>query len=641
MPNPLYFSDVQRRRNLGLTVGLLAAFVLTVICYWPSLSGPFVFDDVPNLETMGERGGLVSADHYFEFITTPRAGPLGRPLSLASFTLNADTWPADPRPFRVTNLILHLINGMLLFVLARRIFSVSKDQPTADKLALLCVAMWLLHPLLVSTTAYIIQRMTLLCTLFTLAGLLCYMRGRNQLAADSSRGWLWIVAGMGGFGLLAVLSKESGILLPLYALTIEVTVYSSVKTSSRHRNLLLAILGAPIIAFIAYFVVNWGNLTSGFQFRTYSVVERLMTEAVILVDYLRQIVAPELSGLGIIHDDYPLSTGLMSPATTLLSILFIVSLVGFAVATRKKFPLVGLGILWFFAGHSLEAGPIPLELYFEHRNYLPLLGPLIVVAALLQAASPKVRRVLWIGVALFIAAESFMTWQSATTWGNESRFQRIAVLEHPNSLRAQQYYVNELIKAGYYSEALAAQESLIERFPGNTSILLSILNLRCLVNDLTTRQTEEHLRQFSQSKYDKQIANYLAVLTNNALSGTCSAFGPEELHAVFDGLLRNPRISANDAAAGAILYNKGIAYSRSGDLDRALEQLDLSYTAKPLIDIPILQAVWLLEANRPTDAERYLSRARQHGRASFVRRGFRDSDIEYLQQEINRRGPRR
>lgn len=595
-----------------------------------------MFDDVPNLEQIGARGGLVSAGHYFEFIATPRAGPLGRPVSLASFTLNAKTWPTDPRPFRITNLILHLINGLLLFALARRIFGVSQDQSTADKLALMCMAMWLLHPLLVSTTAYIVQRMTLLCTLFTLAGLLSYLRGRRRLAAGSARGWLWIVAGMGGFGLLAVLSKESGILLPLYALVIELTIFSAAATAVRHRNRLLALLVAPVLAVPAYFVARWDSISAGFQFRPFSMAERLMTEAVILVDYLRQIVAPKLSGLGIIHDDYPVSTGLLSPVSTLLSVLAIVLLVTLAIAIRKKWPLVSLGILWFFAGHSLEAGPLPLELYFEHRNYLPLLGPLIVLGALMQAANPKVRRVLLLVVALFIAAESFMTWQSAATWGSESRFQRIAILEHPDSLRAQQYHVNALIRAGRYRDALTVQERLIEKFPNSTSILLSILNLRCLVGDLAADQVDELLRRVSRSSYDKEFAGYLPVLANNGLTGTCTAFGTEELHAVFESLLRNPQISANAGSVGAILYNRGIAYARSGELDLALEQLDLSYAANPLIDIPMLQTVWLLEANRPADAAQYLAQAREHDRGSLIRRSFRDSDIAYLQQQIDR-----
>lgn len=637
MQNSLQLAGARRRLDLRLVIGLLAALLLTVACYWPSLDGPFVFDDIPNLEMMGERGGLISADHYFEFIVTPRAGPLGRPLSLASFTLNANTWPADPRPFRVTNLILHLVNGLLLFALVREIFSYSADRRTADNLALMCAAMWLLHPLLVSTTAYVIQRMTILCTLFSLAGLLCYMRGRSQLPTDPQRGWRWIGLGMGGFGLLALLSKESGILLPLYALTIELTVFQSMKAGVRHRNLLLAMLAAPAVACIAYFAINWDGLTSGFQFRSFTVAERLMTEAVVLVDYLRQIVAPELSGLGIVHDDFPVSTGILNPVSTLISMLIIASLLMLAIAVRKRFSLVSLGILWFFVGHSLESGPLPLELYFEHRNYLPLVGPLLVLAAFLKAVSPKVRSVMLIGVALFVAAESFMTWQSAKIWGNESRFQRVALLEHPDSLRAQKYYVNELIRSGQYREALSAQYGLLEKFPGNTSILLSILNLRCLVDDLTPKETSEILRLVSRSSFDTEIANYLSVLTTNALTGTCSAFGPAELHAVFDSLLDNPAISAHRPSVGAILYNKGVAYASSGSLDLALRQLDLSYAANPLIDILMLQTVWLLEAMRPEEALQYLARARRHGRESVIPRSFRQSDIEYLQQQIDRR----
>lgn len=633
-------SHEHRRHYLGLVFGLLAAFSLTAICYWPSLDGPFLFDDIPNLEPMGERGGLIAAEQYLEFIATPRSGPLGRPLSLASFTLNASTWPTDPRPFRITNLVIHLVNGMLIFLFTRRIFSIYQHPLTADKLALMCTAMWLLHPLLVSTTAYIVQRMTMLCTLFTLAGLLCYLRGRSQLPRFPFRGWLWIIGGMSGFGLLALLSKESAILLPLYALTIELTVFGSIKTNSRHRTWLLAMLVIPLVVSISVVVAGWDSISSGFEFRSFTLAERLMTEAVVVVDYLGQIVAPRLSGLGIIHDDYPVSTGLMQPASTLISLLIIVSLAGLAIAARKTLPLVSLGVLWFFAGHSLEAGPFPLELYFEHRNYLPLLGPLIVAAALLQLVKHKMQRVLLFGVALFIAVESLMTWQSAATWGSESRFMRTALIEHPNSLRAQQFYVNQLIVSGHYSEALSAQERLALKMPDHTSTLISILNLRCLLSTLTTQQVDGLLQKLSSSSHDLQIITYLPVLTNNAFARTCPAFGPDELHAVFDGLLGNPKITANDIASGAILYNKGIAYAKSGDLDRALLQLDHSYEVNPLIDIPIQQTVWLLEAKRPDDAEQYLSLARQHGHKQIVRRSYRDSAFEQLQKEIDRQRSR-
>jgi len=146
-------SNFRRRHLVGIASGISAAFLLTVICYWPSLSGPFLFDDIPNLEVMGERGGLTSADNYIEFIMSARSGPLGRPLSLASFTLDGQAWPTDPRPFRITNLIIHLINGLFVFLLVRLIFSTAYKRETAENLAFLCMTLWLLHPLLVSTTA--------------------------------------------------------------------------------------------------------------------------------------------------------------------------------------------------------------------------------------------------------------------------------------------------------------------------------------------------------------------------------------------------------------------------------------------------------------------------------------------------------
>ncbi len=628
--------SIHKHRHLvGIATGLFGALVLTALCYSPSLSGPFLFDDIPNLEILGERGGLISAEQYLEFIATPRSGPIGRPLSLASFALNAKTWPTDPRPFRITNLVIHLVNGLLLFLLARSIFATAYPQESADKLALFCAVLWLLHPLLVSTTAYIIQRMTQLCALFTLAGLLCYMRGRNCFQVNPTRGWLWIVAGMGGFGLLALLSKETGILLPLYALVIELTVYASTKFHSHNRRVLLAILCAPLIALVTYMIVNWGDTLARFEYRSFTLVERLLTQAIVVVDYLRQIILPELSGLGVIHDDYAVSTGLLSPPVTLLCLLIIVSLISFSMVVRKRLPLISLGILWFFAGHSLEAGPLSLELYFEHRNYLPLLGPLIVAASLLQSASRKIRRLLPFVATLFIVMESFLTWQSAAVWGNEERYIRTMLIEHPNSLRAQQHRANELILSRQYRDALAIQERLAVLFPEHTSTRLSMLNLRCVLKTLTAQEIDETGHFLETSNHDLQIAAYLSVLTNNADARTCPAFNFEELHSLFDSLLRNAKITSNNIASGAVLYNKGMAYKRSGDLRSALQQLDLSYSANPEIDIPIQQTVWLLEAGRPEEAEQYLSRARQHGRNHIIRQSFRDSDIGFLQQEID------
>lgn len=629
-------ATTDRSRHLArLITGLFAAFLLTVVCYWPSLSGPFLFDDIPNLELIGERGGLDSADKYLEFITSGRSGPLGRPLSLASFTLDGQTWPTDPRPFRITNLIIHLVNGVLLFLVSRAIFSTSHTRETADNLALLCTTLWLLHPLLVSTTAYVIQRMTQLSCLFTLTGLLCYIRGRNYLPKAPIRGWIWIVGGMGLSGALALLSKENGILLPFYALVLEVTIFSSIAINARNRNTLLALLCLPLIAVVAYLMLNWDNTLLGFELRPFALQERLLTQAVVLIDYLRQIGLPQLSGLGIIHDDYPLSRGLFDPVATVFSFLAITALLVVALRYRKRWPLVSLGILWFFAGHSLEAGPFALELYFEHRNYLPLLGPLIAISSLLPLWSPKLRRLLPLILILFISMESFLTWQAATTWGNEERFTQTALVEHPNSLRAQEYIANRYVFQRRYSDALATREVLAEKYPDHVPTKMSILNLRCVLDILTEEQIQTTLEFLERSGYHRETVGFLAPLTSNAASNTCSALGFAEVQELFDALLRSSFAFADENMRGALYYHKGVAYRTAGDLDKALEQLDLSYATNSEIDIRLIQIAWLFGADRVDDAERYLRLAQQHGNGHIWKSKTREAELEILQQRID------
>lgn len=625
-----------RQRRAIVLAGISAAFLLTVMCYWPSLSGPFVFDDIPNLELLGHSGGLTSPDKYAEFVFSAQSSSLGRPVSLLSFALNGQDWPTDPHPFRVTNLLLHLVNGLLVFLLTRAIFSTSHRPETAERLALLCMTLWLLHPLLVSTTAYIVQRMTQLSALFTLAGLLCYAHGRRHLAKQAPRGWAWIVGGMGLFGALALLSKETGILLPAFALILEVTVFRSKELPHRTRKLLLALFCVPLAALLFYFAIDWQSLQASFNNRPFSMPERLMTQAVILVDYLQQAIAPRLSGLGIFHDDYPVSRGLLSPVATLTGFAVIIALIIFALGTRKKWPFIGLGILWFFVGHSLEAGPVALELYFEHRNYLPLLGPLIAIVSLLPSLSHRILRLLPVVIVLVVSLECFLTWQAALPWGSESRLMQTALVEHPDSLRAQQYVANRYIIHGMHEEALDVQKALAEKYPQHASTRLSILNLSCLLGILSAEDLQATARFVEQADFDSQIVGFLGPLVANVTANHCDALDSRGLQTLLDAFLLNPNMGKNSSLRGAVHYHKGILYEHSGRLDDALSSLDLSYEARPEIDIRLQQIVWLLEAGRHDEAQRYLDLARQHEYGFFSIEDLRASDLNVLQQQIDK-----
>jgi tetratricopeptide (TPR) repeat protein len=330
----------------------------------------------------------------------------------------------------------------------------------------------------------------------------------------------------------------------------------------------------------------------------------------------------------------------LSPAATLASVAVISALIVFAIRARSKWPFVSLGILWFFVGHSLEAGPLALELYFEHRNYLPLLGPLIAIISLLPFLSRRFLRLVPVVIVLVIIMESFITWQAAVPWGNEDRLMQTALIEHPGSLRAQQYVANRYIIHGMYQEALETQKAIAEQYPRHASTRLSILNLNCLLGVLATEQVQATVQSIKHAEYDSQIVQFLRPLVSNVTAGSCDALDSRKLQTILDSFLLSPNMGQNSILRGAVNYHKGILYKESGNLNEALKSLDSSYEARPNIDIRLQQVVWLLASGRIDEAQHYLDLARQHEYGFFSISNLRDADLNSLQQQIDnaRRG---
>ena len=342
-----------------------------------------------------------------------------------------------------------------------------------------------------------------------------------------------------------------------------------------------------------------------------------------------------MSGLGIIQDDFRVSTGLLNPVATLVSLLGIVAAITLAIWQRHRWPVISLGVLWYFAGHSLEAGPFPLELYFDHRNYLPLLGPLLAACSMVPLLPARVGRLAYAGLALFLCFASFLTWQSAKLWSDESLMMQVTAIHHPDSLRVQQYAGNQHIHAGRFDRALEVQESIATNFPEHTSTRLSILNLQCILGEITAETIVATRTYVERGAHDQQIVTFFPVLLARATDGVCPAFDLTEFRKLLDATLRNPRIGGNPKTRGAAHYFMSLAHERDGRLNEAIEQLDLSFDAWPEIDVRLRQVAWLLAAGNADEAQRYLDRARQFREEHFWRKSLRESDVKALQQQIN------
>ena len=264
---------------------------------------------------------------------------------------------------------------------------------------------------------------------------------------------------------LSILAKENGILLLLYIIVIEKTLYAS--RGAGLKNGLLLVLALPLFALLVYLLRDLDGLIAGYHNRPFTLAERLLTQPSVLLVYLKNILLPVYGAYGLYHDDFPVSAGLLAPPYTLLAIagLFLLFLAG--LCYRKSAPVFGFAVLWFLAGHALEASFVNLELYFEHRNYLPLLGVLFGLNYLLLKFIKRRQYRLSAGLAGLVYGALVMGafYLEVTLW-SEPRLQALEwVKNHPASERALTSLAYEYADSGQYEQMIEVYTRLEQLKP--------------------------------------------------------------------------------------------------------------------------------------------------------------------------------
>ncbi|MCO6442369.1 MAG: hypothetical protein J5I81_15130 [Nitrococcus mobilis] len=534
------------RGSLAVHAALVGALLMTALVYWPGLAGGFALDDFPNLvDNPALIQDTLTPAALWRAAFSMEAGPTGRPLAMLSFALEARAFGLDPWVMKLTNLGLHLLNGVLVFLLLRRILRLAtadegletarwipacagmtqstswtpapgsmagagRTEMTAEgetpefgsgrgslpsfrrrpesilpfetrnrapalgsafgagytgltkskshskrpdeslhappwsrpeAVAVFATTAWLLAPINLTAVLYVIQRMESLAALFTLAGLIVYLSGRERMRRGQPGGTGLIWLGVAGGTALGVLAKESAALLPVYALLLEAVLFHARARDGRIERpvvvLFVAALVVPALLGLAWLLP--GVLSgSAYANRPFDLSQRLWTEGRALWSYLGWILAPSLKSLSLYHDAYPLSTGWLRPLTTLPAALGLAGLLGLGFGLLGRRPLIALGLLWFLAGHLLVSSILPLEPVYEHRNYLPSIGIALALFALLlrEPLQPPLRTArLGFAVSL-ILLYGLLTLLRADTWGDPLRLAAAEAARHPDSPRA-------------------------------------------------------------------------------------------------------------------------------------------------------------------------------------------------------------
>jgi hypothetical protein len=574
-----------------------------------------LLDDRPNLDRLVamQEGRLT----WSEVIADSTAGAFGRPVAMGSFILNWVTSGPDVWALKATNLMLHLLCGVLVFWLSAALLR----QPVVCMarhrwwLALWITAMWLLAPLFVSTVLYVVQRMAQLATLFTLVGLLGYVLGRQRLAEHRRLGISFITVCFAFCWPLAVLSKENGILLPLLVLIVELFFFADVGPERERRRLrwvLSALVAAPVLVIALKVLVDPAWLTGLYTAREYSLSERLLSESRILFDYLANLLLlPGGSPMGVYHDDYVISTAPTRPLSTLLCLVAWLSILIVGVyKAGTRIGLVYFGLVFFLAAHVVESSVIPLELYFEHRNYLPSVGIFLSLGLGVFFAYERVRFKTLLVLVVLALPVSFLvaTFSRVQVWRSWEGIVFAAEVAHPNAPRVHtalaSIYINRRDMPMVVEHLRRARALYAGRYDAATAI--HRLAAYCVVTGPAPEEAYAWLEALTVIPDDKYTVNSLAWLVTAVQTHGCEGLDVERMVTQLQSLL----VEGKSENAWRLEWRLYFETARLlALLDRKREAVDLLTSVPPRHDQAtsrLLAARYLLDLGDHAGARRIL-----------------------------------
>jgi protein O-mannosyl-transferase len=431
-----------RKHFLAITFLGLSVF----LAYAGSLHGTWALDD-------SAIGQFASIDRVLNL----RLG--FRKIAYLSFLINRWINPADPLNYRILNILIHIVNSVLVYIIALVTLRLPgwKEKYGAHRfaVALVSASVFALHPININAVAYIVQRMASLSAMFVLLALLSYIFARTSPARGRAAGLYFVTIAC---IFLGIFSKENAVaavpllLLYEYVFLARFTVKGLLK--KRHSGVVIGVFLLTVAGILLKFhhtVFGIGGLFlkmnqpiphAGWTAIDvyWTPLQHVLTEFRVVGRYLFLMLLPLPRFLVFDWWGFPLSTGLTEPFTTLIAVVVILGVIIFVCYTRRKLPFLFFGILWYFLALALESFvAVGADLYYEHRNYLSAAGLIFGVCAQVMTAfrgeALKQRRVVVL-VLLLSAGLGFLTFERNLVWKDSETLWKDTVDKAPGNVRA-------------------------------------------------------------------------------------------------------------------------------------------------------------------------------------------------------------
>lgn len=350
--------------------------ILVFLIYSNTFHAAWHFDDYQNiLENQNIRIQDLGFQSLSKALTHSSEVRIYRPLSYLTFALNWYFNRYDVFGYHLVNIFIHFLSTGILFLTMMALFKtpalMGRAAGSDSFMALLAATLWAVNPVQTQAVTYIVQRMTLLASLFYLLSVYCYLKARLQPFSRSQ-----ILFFLGSFlcFLFGVASKENALMLPMAILLVEIAFFQNMANPRKRKYFWGASITFGVLIVFSGFVLFLRedplSIFHGYDHRFFSLTQRLMTQPRVLIFYLSQVFYPAPTRLSLEHD-FTVSTSLLTPWTTLPAAVLVIGFIIAAILRIRQNPVLSFAVLFFFLNHMIEGTIVPLELVFEHRNYLP------------------------------------------------------------------------------------------------------------------------------------------------------------------------------------------------------------------------------------------------------------------------------
>ncbi|MCF8026616.1 MAG: tetratricopeptide repeat protein [Desulfobacteraceae bacterium] len=405
-----------------------ALFIALLVIYGNSFNNAFQFDDTPNiLENPNVQPDSLSWDELKKsfYGINQGHGKIKRPLSYLTLAVNYYFSGENVFSYHAVNFAIHLVASVFLFLLVYNTLQLPLLKPryakSAYAIALLAVFFWATHPIQLTAVTYIVQRMAALAGMFYVMAMYFYLKARTTPRRQRQ---IIFFSLCGITVLLGFASKENAAMLPIVLFLFDLFLIQGVSRENLKKAAWFAAVPGLIFALVAIFYVDFSTLLSGYENRPFTLFQRLMTEPRVLMMYVSLLVYPVSSRLMLIHD-IPLSQSLLDPWTTAASIVLILAAAGTALYYSKKWPLLAFCVIFFFINYVIESSIIPLELVYEHRNYIPSMFFFVAVAIVMVSVldyfsyRTSIQLIMAFGFCFLLAAQAHTIYERNKIWQHE------------------------------------------------------------------------------------------------------------------------------------------------------------------------------------------------------------------------------